>query len=233
MLAEVVKKQTGAKVRGIELSCFSAAPPTSPPRPTLTRLLWPARRRVGRCLRRYRQDGGLQCTREGGKYTCQTVLQPLDIVANLRRRCPASGSTPQATVLSSPSLTMLFPDPGCSGTPKSSELPRFAALKRCLPLRLTSKHTAKNEGRRHVCPRFLFLYSVNARIRVFGLLFSPFFILRASVIIVVHISIALEGHYSTGFSCSQQTNSLISHIGGHGSVPGGWVIRPAGHGPAR
>ena len=29
-----------------------------------------------------------QCTREGGKYTCQTVLQPLDIVANFEKKVP-------------------------------------------------------------------------------------------------------------------------------------------------
>ncbi len=74
-----------------------------------------------------------RCTREGG-YRCETVLEPLDIVANAERRFPAPGSTPMGTAGSSPSSTTCSPDSGRPSGPGTLP-PRYARLKRCWSLR--------------------------------------------------------------------------------------------------
>ena len=79
-----------------------------------------------------------QCTRDGG-YTCQTVLQPLDIVANFEKKVPREWINAKGNGVEQPFIDYVLPliqgEP--NGT-KEQSLPRFARLKKVLTTQMDS-----------------------------------------------------------------------------------------------
>ena len=74
-----------------------------------------------------------QCTREGGKYTCEPVLQPLDIVANFEKKVPREWINAAGNGVEQPFIDYVLPlIQGEPDRPKENALPRFAKLKKVL-----------------------------------------------------------------------------------------------------
>ena len=132
MLAEVVKKQTGAKVRGIELSLLQRCASHVASKTDIDEAFMAGKAAVEAAVSGVTDKMvAFQCTREGGKYTCQTVLQPLDIVANFEKKVPREWINAAGNGIEQPFVDYALPlIQGAPETPKSSELPRFAALKK-------------------------------------------------------------------------------------------------------
>lgn len=73
------------------------------------------------------------CTREGGKYTCEPVLQPLDIVANFEKKVPREWINAAGNGVEQPFIDYALPlIQGEPDRPKENALPRFARLKKVL-----------------------------------------------------------------------------------------------------
>ena len=73
-----------------------------------------------------------QCTREGG-YKCETVLQPLDIVANFEKKVPREWINEAGNGIEQPFIDYVLPL--IQGEPNralENSLPRFARLKKVL-----------------------------------------------------------------------------------------------------
>ena len=77
-----------------------------------------------------------RCTRGEDGYRCETILEPLDIVANFEKKVPASGSMRRATASTSSSSTMSSPDPGRRQGSPGQRSARFARLKKVLTTQL-------------------------------------------------------------------------------------------------
>ena len=73
------------------------------------------------------------CTRDENGYTCKTVLQPLDIVANFEKKVPREWINAEGNGIEQPFIDYVLPlIQGVSETPKENGLPRFAQLKKVL-----------------------------------------------------------------------------------------------------
>ena len=73
-----------------------------------------------------------QCTRDGG-YKCETVLQPLDIVANFEKKVPREWINEAGNGVKQEFIDYVLPlIQGETDAPKENGLPRFAHLKKVL-----------------------------------------------------------------------------------------------------
>ena len=133
-LADIIKKQTGAKVRGIELSLLQRCGSHLASK-TDVEEAW----RAGSAAVEAAVSGvtdkmvAFQCTRENGKYDCQISLEPLDIVANFEKKVPLEWINAAGNGVEQPFLDYVLPlIQGELDTPKENALPRFAHLKKVL-----------------------------------------------------------------------------------------------------
>ena len=73
-----------------------------------------------------------KCTREGG-YTCETSLEPLDIVANFEKKVPREWINEAGNGVKQEFIDYVLPlIQGETDAPKENGLPRFAHLKKVL-----------------------------------------------------------------------------------------------------
>ena len=133
-LADIIKKQTGAKVRGIELSLLQRCGSHLASK-TDVEEAW----RAGSAAVEAAVSGvtdkmvAFQCTRENGKYDCQISLEPLDIVANFEKKVPLEWINEAGNGVEQPFIDYVLPlIQGELDTPKENALPRFAHLKKVL-----------------------------------------------------------------------------------------------------
>ena len=73
-----------------------------------------------------------RCSREGG-YTCETTLEPLDIVANFEKKVPREWINEAGNGVTQEFIDYVLPlIQGEANPPKENGLPRFARLKKVL-----------------------------------------------------------------------------------------------------
>ena len=133
-LADIIKKQTGAKVRGIELSLLQRCGSHLGSKTDVDEA-W----RAGSAAVEAAVSGvtdkmvAFQCTREDGKYDCQISLEPLDIVANFEKKVPREWINEAGNGIEQPFIDYVLPlIQGELNAPKENSLPRFAHLKKVL-----------------------------------------------------------------------------------------------------
>ena len=133
MLADRVKKETGAKVRGIELSLLQRCGSHLASK-TDVQEAWQA----GAAAVNAAVEGvtdkmvAFKCTREGG-YKCETSLEPLDIVANFEKKVPREWINEAANGVTQEFIDYVLPlIQGEMNGPKENGLPKFANLKKVL-----------------------------------------------------------------------------------------------------
>ena len=132
-LADVIKKQTGAKVRGIELSLLQRCGSHLASK-TDVEEAW----RAGSAAVEAAVSGvtdkmvAFKCAREGG-YLCETILEPLDIVANFEKKVPREWINEAGNGVKQEFIDYVLPlIQGETDAPKEHSLPRFAHLKKVL-----------------------------------------------------------------------------------------------------
>ena len=133
-LADIIKKQTGAKVRGIELSLLQRCGSHLASK-TDVEEAWRAGSAAVEAAVSDVTDKmvAFQCTRENGKYDCQISLEPLDIVANFEKKVPLEWINAAGNGVEQPFIDYVLPlIQGELDTPKENALPRFAHLKKVL-----------------------------------------------------------------------------------------------------
>ena len=130
-LAETVKQATGAKVRGIELSLLQRCGSHLASK-TDVKEAWQA----GAAAVNAAVEGvtdkmvAFKCTREGG-YTCETTLEPLDIVANFEKKVPREWINEAGNGVKQEFIDYVLPlIQGELQRPLAHGLPQFAHLKK-------------------------------------------------------------------------------------------------------
>ena len=134
MLADILKAKTGAKVRGIELSLLQRCA-SHVASATDVEEAWLAGSAAVEAAVSGVTDKmvAFDCTRDENGYTCKTVLQPLDIVANFEKKVPREWINAEGNGIEQPFIDYVLPlIQGVSETPKENGLPRFAHLKKVL-----------------------------------------------------------------------------------------------------
>ena len=132
-LADIIKNQTGAKVRGIELSLLQRCGSHVASRTDVTEA-WQAGASAVEAAVAGTTDKmvAFKCTREGG-YKCEIALEPLDIVANFEKKVPREWINEAGNGIKQEFIDYVLPlIQGEANTPKENSLPRFAHLKKVL-----------------------------------------------------------------------------------------------------
>ena len=133
MLAEVVKSKTGAKVRGIELSLLQRCGSHVASKTDIEEAFAAGKAAVEAAVSGVTDKMvAFKCSREGG-YHCETVLEPLDIVANVEKKVPREWINAAGNGIEQPFIDYVLPlIQGEANGPKENSLPRFAKLKKVL-----------------------------------------------------------------------------------------------------
>lgn len=131
MLAEIVKEKTGAKVRGIELSLLQRCGSHVGSKTDVDEAFMAGKAAVEAAVSGVTDKMvAFDCTRDGG-YQCKTVLQPLDIVANIEKKVPRAWINAEGNGIEQPFIDYVLPlIQGELTPPKEHSLPRFAKLKK-------------------------------------------------------------------------------------------------------
>ena len=132
-LADVIKNKTGAKVRGIELSLLQRCGSHVGSKTDIDEAFEAGKVAVEAAVAGTTDKMvAFKCTREGG-YKCETVLQPLDIVANFEKKVPREWINAAGNGVEQPFIDYVLPlIQGEPNGPKENSLPRFAHLKKVL-----------------------------------------------------------------------------------------------------
>ena len=132
-LANVVKEQIGAKVRGIELSLLQRCGSHLSSKTDLEEAFLAGKTAVEAAVAGQTDKMvAFECDRSNG-YSCVPVLQPLDIVANIEKKVPRSWINAAGNGLTSEFIDFVLPlVQGEPNTPRENALPRFARLKKVL-----------------------------------------------------------------------------------------------------
>ena len=133
LLADTVKKATGAKVRGIELSLLQRCASHAASK-TDVKEAWLAGSAAVEAAVAGTTDKmvAFQCSRENG-YTCEASLEPLDIVANFEKKVPREWINEAGNGVKQEFIDYVLPlIQGETDAPKENGLPRFAHLKKVL-----------------------------------------------------------------------------------------------------
>jgi len=133
LLANSVKVELGAKVRGIELSLLQRCGSHCASRVDIDEAFMAGKAAVEAAVSGVTDKMvAFQCTREGG-YKCETILQPLDIVANIEKKVPREWINTLGNGVEQPFIDYALPlIQGELDVPKEHALPRFANLKKVL-----------------------------------------------------------------------------------------------------
>ena len=131
-LADVIKQKTGAKVRGIELSLLQRCGAHLASQTDIDEAYLAGQVAVERAVQGTTDKMvAFACKREHGVYTCETVLQPLDIVANLEKKVPREWINAAGNGVEQPFIDYVLPlIQGEPVLPKEHSLPRFTHLKK-------------------------------------------------------------------------------------------------------
>jgi len=133
LLANSVKVEIGAKVRGIELSLLQRCGSHCASRVDIDEAFMAGKAAVEAAVSGITDKMvAFQCSREGG-YKCETVLQPLDIVANIEKKVPREWINTLGNGVEQPFIDYALPlIQGELEVPKEHCLPRFAKLKKII-----------------------------------------------------------------------------------------------------
>ncbi len=133
MLANVIKKQTGAKVRGIELSLLQRCGSHLGSKTDVEEAFLAGKTAVEAAVAGETDKMvAFECDRSNG-YSCKPVLQPLDIVANIEKKVPREWINDAGNGLNDAFIDFVLPlVQGELDNPKENALPRFARLKKVL-----------------------------------------------------------------------------------------------------
>ena len=131
-LADVIKQKTGAKVRGIELSLLQRCGAHLASQTDIDEAYLAGQVAVEQAVQGTTDKMvAFACKREHGVYTCETVLQPLDIVANLEKKVPREWINAAGNGVEQPFIDYVLPlIQGEPVLPKEHSLPRFTHLKK-------------------------------------------------------------------------------------------------------
>ena len=133
LLPEPVKQATGAKVRGIELSLLQRCGAHLASK-TDTEEAWQAGAAAVEAAVSGVTDKmvAFKCSRDGG-YKCETILEPLDIVANFEKKVPRAWINAEGNGVTQEFIDYVLPlIQEETNAPKENGLPRFARLKKVL-----------------------------------------------------------------------------------------------------
>ncbi len=133
LLADEVKRKTGAKVRGIELSLLQRCGAHLASARDIEEA-WTAGATAVEAAVSGVTDKmvAFKCSREGG-YRCEYVLEPLDIVANFEKKVPREWINETGDGVLQPFIDYVLPlIQGAADAPTEQSLPRFARLKKVL-----------------------------------------------------------------------------------------------------
>ncbi len=134
-LAEILKKETGAKVRGIELSLLQRCGAHLASKRDIDEALAAGRTAVESAVAgETDQMAAFDCTRgANGAYECKVVLKPLDIVANAEKKVPREWINAAGNGVEQPFIDYVLPlIQGEYDLSLENGLPRFAKLKKVL-----------------------------------------------------------------------------------------------------
>lgn len=134
MLADVVKQKTGAKVRGIELSLLQRCGSHIASKTDIDEAFLAGKAAVEAAVSGVTDKMvAFECSRGPEGYTCKTVLQPLDIVANFEKKVPREWINAAGNGVEQPFIDYVLPlIQGEPEHPKERSLPRFVRLKKIL-----------------------------------------------------------------------------------------------------
>ncbi len=134
LLAAVVKKETGAKVRGIELSLLQRAGAHLASQTDIDEAFM-----AGMMAVKYAVSGtsgkmvGFERDTSSGKYVCKTVLLPLDTVANAEKKVPLEWIMPDGAGVTGDFTEYVLPlIQGENSRVVENGMPRFAKLKKII-----------------------------------------------------------------------------------------------------
>ena len=134
ILAQVLKEETGAKVRGIELSLLQRCGSHLASKTDVDEA-WLAGSAAVEAAVSGTTDKmvAFHCTRDNGEYHCEIALEPLDIVANFEKKVPREWINKEGNGVEQPFIDYVLPlIQGETEAVKESALPRFAHLKKVL-----------------------------------------------------------------------------------------------------
>ncbi len=131
-LANYIKEQTGAKVRGIELSLLQRCAAHCASQTDIDESYASGKAAVDNAVAGVTDKMvGFECTRENGKYTCSTKLFPLTIVANTEKKLPLEWINETGDGINQGFIDYALPlIQGETKLTKENGLPRFVHLKK-------------------------------------------------------------------------------------------------------
>ena len=134
LLADRVKRETGAKVRGIELSLLQRCAAHLASKTDYEESFMAGKAAVENAVNGLTDKMvGFTCTREGGKYVCQTKLLNLTDVANVEKKVPLEWINAEHNGINQGFIDYCLPlIQGETEMVKENGLPRFARLKKVL-----------------------------------------------------------------------------------------------------
>ena len=134
MLAQIIKEKTGAKVRGIELSLLQRCASHGASTRDIEEAYMAGKAAVEAAVAGETDKMvAFKCTRDGNNYTCETVLEPLDICANFEKKVPREWINAEGNGIEQPFIDYVLPlIQGELKVPQENSLPRFAKLKKVL-----------------------------------------------------------------------------------------------------
>ena len=134
MLAQIIKEKTGAKVRGIELSLLQRCASHGASARDIEEAYMAGKAAVEAAVAGETDKMvAFKCTRDGNNYTCETVLEPLDICANFEKKVPREWINAEGNGIEQPFIDYVLPlIQGELKVPQENSLPRFAKLKKVL-----------------------------------------------------------------------------------------------------
>ena len=131
-LANYIKEQTGAKVRGIELSLLQRCAAHCASQTDIDESFASGKAAVENAVAGVTDKMvGFECTRENGKYTCNIKLFPLTIVANTEKKLPLEWINETGDGINQGFIDYALPlIQGETRLTKENGLPRFVHLKK-------------------------------------------------------------------------------------------------------
>ena len=137
-LASAVKEAFGVKVRGIELSLLQRCGAHLDSETDAEEALLAGSAAVQAAVDGFTDKMvAFRCTRGEDGYRCETVLEPLDIVANFEKKVPREWINEAGNGVNQQFIDYVLPlIQGDAKTPRVNGLPRFARLKKVLTTEL-------------------------------------------------------------------------------------------------
>ena len=134
MLAEIVKRETGAKVRGIELSLLQRCGAHLASQTDIDESFMAGKAAVENAIAGLTDKMvGFERSCENGKYVCKTKLFDLSDVANTEKKVPMDWINPEHNGVTKAFVEYALPlIQGETKMKKTDGLPRFAKLKKVL-----------------------------------------------------------------------------------------------------